>query len=411
MRAFLRLAYLALLLTSCESRQPATQAPLLPSPPKSLPPAVAVTDTVDCLRSHRAPEPGPADTLIAIGSRHYWLSVRVSTDSTKALEYDPAVNAGGAFAQSGDSTALAARIVRGYAETYTFALRDSARRRLVWRRQLHKPDFYSSAGRDIVTVMNLERPAYLGHSAALDALVFACYLWVPSSDVGERATLLLDRQGRLKRISPSGPIMWDDAIDCDPQLSPTGRAVLTCTELLRAGHPPLSLQKPHARLHAARFLNDSTLLTVYEYGDYQTPPAPVASDNDATVTAPMVSADFVTTPAQRRLPTAFITRTNGRVLRKFFLTPSGAATNVVPHVWVKPASTYFLYEENTKLVCVPKSTPEKLVEIPLKGLVKFKMPLRPHEKRFDITTDFSHLELYADTLHPQQVRYRVTAAR
>jgi len=363
-------------------------------------------DTADCLRAHPAPEPGPADTLIAIGSRHYWLAVRVSTDSTKALDYAPAVNAGAAFAAPGDTANPAARRVRGYAETYTFALRDSARRPL-WQRRLHKPDFYAAAGREIATVMNLARPAYLGYSTALDGLVFACYLWLPASDVGGRATLLLDRQGHLKRVSPSGSVLWDDAIDCDPQLSPSGRAVLTCTELLRAGRPPLCLKKLHAQLHAARFLNDSTLLTVYENGDYQTQKVAVASDNDPTVTAPMVRTDFITTPAQRRLPTAFVRRTDGRTLRKFFLTPSGAATNFVPHCWVKPAGAYLLYEENTKLVLVPKAAPEKLIELPLKNLSRFKPPLRPHEKRYAIKTDFSHLDLYVDTLHPQQVRYHL----
>jgi hypothetical protein len=402
---------LLILLVGCEWRQAETAAQV---PPREKQPsqqlrvvsvAVSPADTIDCLRPHRAPEPGPADTLITIGSQHYWLSMRVSTDSTRAIDYDPAVNAGGAFATPGDTAALASQRVRGYEETYTFGLRDSTRRRVLFRRQLHKPDFYPVAARDIVTVMNLARPAYLGYSAALDALVFACYLWVPASDVGERATLLLDRQGHMKRISAGGSIMWDDAIDCDPQLAPAGHAVLTCTELLRAGHPPLQLKKPHALLHVARFLNDSTLLTVYKNGDYQPQKQVVASDNDATVSAPMVSANFVTTPAQRRLPTAYIMRTNGRVIRRFSLTPSGAATNVVPHVWVKPAGTYFLYQENTKLVLVPKAAPERLAELPLKSLAKFKAPLRPHEKRFVITTDFSRLELYVDTLHPQQVRY------
>jgi hypothetical protein len=391
-------------LAGCEARQPAaTQAPAAEQRPAQ--PLLVAADTADCTRACPAPEPGPADTLVAIGSRHYWLSVRVSTDSARALYYGPAVNAGGAFAARGDTASLAARRVRGYEETYTFTLRDSTHRKLVFRRQLHKPDFYPAAGRDIVTVMHLERPAYLGYSSSLDALVFACYLWVPSSDVGERATLLLDHRGRLKTISPGGPVMWDDAIDCDPQLAPAGRAVLTCTELLRAGHPPLRLAKPHAQLHAARFLNDSTLLTLYENGDYRPTAGAAGSTTDSTVTAPLVSYDFVASPAQRRLPTAFIVRTNGQVLRRFFLKPSGVATNEVPRIFVKPSRVYFLYEENTKLVLVPKAHPESLTELPLQSLPKFKLPLRPHEKRFDINTDFSRLQLYVDTLHPQQVRY------
>jgi hypothetical protein len=209
------IACLLILLVGCESRQAETAAQVPPrekQPSQQLPVvsvAVSPADTIDCLRPHRAPEPGPADTLITIGSQHYWLSMRVSTDSTRAIDYDPAVNAGGAFATPGDTAALASQRVRGY------------------------------------------------------------------------------------------------------------------------------------------------------------------------------------------------------VIRRFSLTPSGAATNVVPHVWVKPAGTYFLYQENTKLVLVPKAAPERLAELPLKSLAKFKPPLRPHEKCFVITTDFSRLELYVDTLHPQQVRYKL----
>jgi hypothetical protein len=223
-----------LLFTGCETRQAAVEA----SPPQL---GVAVAplappvpgprrDTADYTRRLPMPAPSPVDTLIALGPRHYWLTTQVSTDSTRALYAAPAGSVGPAFAAPGD----AAGRVRGYAETYTFTLRDSARRVVLFRRRLHKPDFYGVAPRDLATVMNLERPSYLGYSASLDALIFACYLWVPASDVGERATLVLGRSGRVQTISPGGSILWE-APDCDPQLSPDGRTVLTCSELLRPG--------------------------------------------------------------------------------------------------------------------------------------------------------------------------------
>jgi hypothetical protein len=413
MRTLRILGGAGLLLGGCETRQPAAtiaQPTVIAAAPASRP-APLRTDTADCTRATAPRVPGSADTLIAIGTRHYWLSVRVSTDSTHALEYGRAANAGPAFAVASDSAGNAAGRVRGYVETYAFVLRDSSRRKMLFSRLLHKPDFYGVAPHDIVTVMNLPRPTYLGYSAGLDALVFVCYLWVPASDVGERVTLALDRQGRVKALSPSGPITWE-AIDCDPQLAPNGRAVLTCTELLRAGQPSLKLEKPHALLRAARFLNDTTLLVVYENGDYRPQPQQGRASTNAAVTAPLAEVEFVTTPAQRRLPTAFVLHTNGRVMRRFYLATTGVAAAELPRAFVPAAGTYFLYDETArKLVLLPKAQPERFSELPLKGLSTFKLPRRPHETRVDINSEFSHLTLYVDTLHPQSVRYLLRTAR
>jgi hypothetical protein len=398
-----------LLFSGCETRQPTVASP--PQPGAAVPapalPATGRLDTADCTRRLPRQEPGPADTLIALGKRHYWLTVQVSTDSARALYAAPAGSVGPAFAAPGD----AAGRVRGYAETYTFTLRDSARRAVLFRRRLHKPDFYGVAPRDLATVMHLERPSYLGYSASLDALIFACYLWVPASDVGERATLVLGRNGRVQTISPGGSILWE-APDCDPQLAPDGRTVLTCSELLRPGQPALSLYKPHAKLRAARFLNDSTLLVLYEYGDAR-PRAShegVADGIDSTVTAPMTEYEFVTTPAQRRLPTAFIMRTSGRVVRSFRLTTTGAAAAELPRAFVSAAGAYFCYDENTRhLVVLPKARPERLADLPLKTLAVFKPPRRAREKQVELRSDFTQLTLFVDTLHPQAVRYRLQA--
>lgn len=401
------LSLVGLVLAGCETRQPVATAPALPVaavPPAPVAPAPLPLDTADYTRAHPSQWPGPADTLIAIGTRHYWLSMQVTTDSTRALYYHPAANVGAAFAVPGDRTGQ----VRGYYETYTFALRDSTRKKLLFRRQLHKSDFYRVGSRDVVTVVNMERPCYLGYSAALDALVFNCALWIPGSDVGGRATLVLDRQGHLKTISSGGSLLWD-AIDCDPQLSPSGRAVLTCTELLRAGQPPLRLERPHAQLQAARFLNDSTLLVIYEYGDYVQRPIEEVG-NDSSVTAPMTAADLVTTPAQRRLPTAVVLRTNGQVLRQFNLLTTGVAANQLPRTFLKPTRTYFFFDEaSRKLVLLPKAHPDSLRELLLKNLLAFKPPLRPHEQKIEISSDFSLLSLYVDTLQPWVVRYRLKA--
>ena len=399
-----------LLLSGCEpqhstqasAERPVSTAPLATADVAAKP-AGPVRDTVDLMRAYDR-RSGPRDSLIAIGARHYRLSVRVETDSTKPIYFGPASGVGGAFAAPGDSARRAGQ-VRGFAETYTFTLRDSLARQLIFRRQLHKPDFYAVENRDVVTVMNMEPPGYLGYSAALDALVFVCYLGIPYSDVGSQATLLLDRRGRVQRLSPGGAA-FSDAPDCDPRISPSGRSVLTCSEVLRAGRPPLSLKKPHAQLRAARFLSDTTLLVVYEYGDYVALPASPhdEADNGPNVTAPMTNYDFVTTPAQRRLPTAFIMSTSGHILRRFRLVPDMELASFLARAWMRGAGAYLLVEANNKVLVVPKAHPENLFEISLKKLHRFRPPLRPHEQAYAVASSFTRLRFYVDTLNPREMR-------
>lgn len=412
-------ALAACLLSGCETRHPAaTAAAPASAAPTQLPtappaaPAPAVPDTVDYTRAFDR-RPGPADSLVEIGGRRYHLRVQVSTDSARAIDCVSAGSVGPAFAAPG-AAAQAAGMVRGYEETYAFGLRDSANRQVIFRRELRKPDFYAVAPRDIVVVCNMPRPSYLGYSAGLDALAFVCYLGIPYSDVGYQATLLLDRRGRVRALSAGGAA-YSGAADCDPRVAPGGRAVLTCTEVLRAGRPPLRLGKPHAELRAARFLTDTTLLVLYEYGDYRRPrPAPELADSaeagDPHVTAPLAEPlEFVSTPAQRRLPTAFVLSTGGRVLRRFRLAPSFTMAAVLTRFLVKPARTYVFVEDNEaggKLVLVPKAHPDQVTELPLRGLPRFRPPRRPHEQPYEVRSDLARGRLYIDTLRPRAVRYQ-----
>ncbi|MBD2768289.1 hypothetical protein IC235_10330 [Hymenobacter sp. BT664] len=406
-----------LLLSACETRrnvhsaeQPAAAiSAALPDSTVAPKPATVPPDTADLTRRYSR-APGPIDSLIRLGTRHYRLAVRVETDSTRPIDFEPSESLGPGFAAPSD-TAWQAHRVRGYQETYTFTLRDSVGKALVFRRKLRKPDFYSVGPRDAVTVMNMPRPSYLGYSAALGSLVFVCYLNVPNTDLGWRATLLLDRQGRVRRLSPSGPA-YSSAADCDPQVSPSGRAVLTCSEVLRAGHPPLKLNKSHAELQAARFLNDTTLLVVYANGDYKASQEPVVESGSegplpvpgAVVTAPPARYDFVTTPAQRRLPTAFIMSTSGRVIRRFRLKVSGAMGSDLLRVWARAARAYVFVEDEGKLVVVPKARPGNITELKLKQLPRFRPPQHPREQRYQILGDFTRLAVYIDTLQPRNIR-------
>jgi hypothetical protein len=152
------------------------------------------------------------------------------------------------------------------------------------------------------------------------------------------------------------------------------------------------------------------LLVLYEYGDNKPRASrqPTDADADSTITAPLVEYEFVTTPAQRRLPTAFIMRTSGRVVRSFHLTTTGAASSELPRAFVPAAGAYFCYDENARhLVVLPKAHPERLAELPLKTLAVFKPPRRAREKQVEVSSDFTQLTLFVDTLHPQVVRYRL----
>lgn len=236
-----------LLAWGCESRQPAATTEKPPAIPALVPaggPAIAhPSDTTDYTRAHLAFRNLPTDTLIRIGSRRYHLLVQAQADSTQPIEYNSAAIVGAAFAPPSDTTHSGR--IRGYAGTYTFTLRDSANHATLFRQLLHKPDFYRVAAREIVVVSEPDIQ-YLGYSPALQALAFVVYLGIPASDVADRVTLLLDaRTGRLKALRASGSATFG-AADCDPQVSPSGRAVLTCAELLRANQPAISLNRTYA---------------------------------------------------------------------------------------------------------------------------------------------------------------------
>ena len=123
----------------------------------------------------------------------------------------------------------------------------------------------------------------------------------------------------------------------------------------------------------------------------------------------MTEADFVVTPAQRRLPTALLLTTSGRVIGQFNLKTGGMMASELPRTFVKPALTYIFYEDNQQIVLVPKTRPAEFTALLLKKLPKFKPPLRPGEKMYKISTEFSQLTLYVDTLDVRKIRYQLRA--
>jgi hypothetical protein len=419
------------LLVGCESRQPAATTPTAAPPVAATPttpvaPAAAPPDTIDNTQAYQGNfSLFQADTLLKLGTRHYWLHLSQVADSTKPIEYAPAVVAGKYFAAPSD-TAWRAHRVRGYEGTYTFTLRDSARRAVIFTKKLHKRDFLPTDKGELLTLSEPDF-RYQSYSSGLRALLFTAYFGLPNSDVANRTALLLDaRSGQVRGTYHIGSASFE-AIDCDPQVAPGGQAVLTCGgQLLRAGRPPLSLRRPHAEVWAARFLTDTTLLVVYGFGDYRpvrreaedasdgSGPLPVV---DAAVTAVLAQSDmeFASTPAQRRLPNAFMLSTSGRQLATFrydgWLPDMGYS--MPRHFAAAMRTYYFLNGETDKpksLVLLRKAQPDSVLQLPLKSLPKFQPPRRPQETKFSISDGMYDYTFYAGSANPRHVRYARRAA-
>lgn len=390
-------------------------------PPASVAPPPTPPDTADLTRANwgRAAE-AQSDTLLQLGPRHYWLHLSQVPDSTKPLEFAPATVAGKYFATPSD-TAWRAHRVRGYDGTYTFTLRDSARRAVVFRKTLHKRDFLRTDKGEVLTLSDPDF-RYMGYSSGLRALVFAAYWGLPYSDIIDRTALLLDaRTGQVKGTYRIGSASFE-AIDCDPRVAPGGQAVLTCAgQVLRAGRPPLSLRRPHAELRAARFLTDTTLLVVYEFGDYR--PAPprdkltsAESGPSPVGTAPVMAVlaqpdkELTSTPAQRQRTNAFVLSTSGRQLAAFHYDGwlPGMAYEMPRHFAAATRTYYFLNGETDKpksLVLLRKTQPDSVLQLPLKSLPKFQPPRRPQETKFSLSDGMYDYTFYADSAQPRRVRY------
>lgn len=410
----------ALGLAGCESRKPAntdaTQPTAVVDTLLSQRPVARILppDTLDYAKEMERQSMYPQrDTLIQLGSHHYWLTVKLVADSTRPIDFAPAELAGRYFAAPSD-TAWRAHRVRGYDGTYTFTLRDSTRQRLIFSRLLHKKDLRAAGPPEMVTVSEPDF-YYCGYSTGLNALLFTVEVGIPSSDVGYRAALLLDaRTGQVQALHDIGSSSFD-ATDCNPRVAPNGQAVLTCAdELLRPGRPSLSLKRPHAELRAARFLTDTTFLVIYAFGDYR--PAkldeevPLTDSDDPSISASFSQPppqEFVSTPAQARAANAFIYSTSGRVLRKFKYDGWEPAMGyALPRYWLAATRTHYLVSEGKDLVLLPRAQPGTFQKLPIKRLPKFHPPRRPQEAQFTLYSDAGDYTFYVDKAKPEAIRYQ-----
>ena len=251
MRKLLPVGLLAMVLAGCEQKAYRTEKR---SPPVAVQPVPLPAEPGATPAAVRPAAPAPyrpgwaplarIDTAVVFGGQPYRLRLEAETDSLERLKtvYQPYP---GHY-----------EVARGYQGTFTFTLHDHDGQAL-FRRRLRKADFYKAAGPDIVT----ESEAY---SPAFGAMIFTLDFMVPDSDVGAQVILMLDLNGRVLRISDGrdpggGP-------DADPALTPDGRALLTGSELLRPGQPPLRLRRADADLAGAFLLSDTTGVAIYAPG-------------------------------------------------------------------------------------------------------------------------------------------------
>lgn len=408
---FLTLVTTGLLLTACEQRQPAERAAVPISAADTtmtvaLPPArAAQPDTTDASRTRLGYFSG-RDTTFYLGKQRYRLLLRAEIDSTKPLTAESEGITGGAFAED-TSTFAATRRVLGYDGGPVITLLDSAGRR-VFRRRLRKADFYGVASRDIVTVSKPERPKFIGGHAPSKTLAFTLDIGIPYSDVWQKCVLVLDLDGRVRRIASSYDSNWESP-DCEPRLLPDG-TVLTCQALVQPTGRIVKLQKPKAQIVAAFTLTDSTLLVVHQYGEYQQRArSKEAEAVDMQITAGFSEIDWVEDPRMRNAPNAFVINTKDNVLNKFrFDGNGGVIFNQVARHYVWQTHSYYLLDDKKHILYqLDKYNPAAITELPFRQMERYRRPQRPTEVRFTLAEEASpyFYAFYLDPAQPTKLRY------
>ncbi|WP_139921461.1 hypothetical protein [Hymenobacter sp. DG01] len=384
------------LLPTLHTRRQATTPPTAPNSIDAeavaapVPPAPNTTDWL----SRTLPEKATTDTTFLIDGKPYRLRLSATADSAHMLRIATDGIVGPALAA--DSNFARNRLVEGPAGYYRIALITAAGQP-VMRKEFRKPDFYQVAGADIVVVSEPTPPRFLGYYPELGGLAFWQEVGIPGSDVGSCLFYLLDLQGRVRHLA-AGNEFGEGRADCDPLPTPRGGAFITCHQLLRAGRPPLPLQKPHADLVLARFLSDSTLLTIYQYGEY-------VVTNDSLGNPE--SMEWQVPPGMTAQPNAFVLNLEGRKLAQFRYQGFASALGYsVPYAYVPASNTYYLLDTERGLRLIPWQNPGATQEVKFRQMTRFQPPIRPTEIRFFIEEEDTRFEFYADKNHPEQLRYR-----
>jgi hypothetical protein len=385
-----------LLLISCNSHPPATvvqEKPAVPpptAPPVVAPvPAVALPDTVDVssLYYHTTYGKTAADTLLKIGEHHYRLQLQARPDSSQQLKM---------AAATPDSTTAAGEQADDagpfYNVRYTITLLDSVGHRQ-FRTTFTKPSFYPVIGKELVLQSIAIRPEFIGYNGPRQLLLFRQEFGVDGTDWMADAFLAIDLKGKLQQLKADNDYGGGGA-DCRIQQSPDGRAILTCQELLLPGGRRQSLHKPNGLLVAARFLSDTTLLTVYDF-----------------VTVHQTQAEYYKSPipSYRTAPNAFIlsARTGKAIARFRYNGYHEELGYILPRQYAWQTKTYYLLDDKRRVIrIIPKEKPQLTHEVSVLQLPKFKAPRQQNELRVPLSTEGTSAMLYVDTI-THKMRFQV----
>jgi len=393
MRILIAVGLLALL-AGCEQKLHSTKADARAMPSVSVAPVPAPVGPPAAPVPAAKPKPPPeipgwappvaTDTLVLLNGQPHHLLLEAETDSTRRLT------------ATYEETPGHLEKVHGFEGYYTITLRDKAGQQL-FRRQLRKAAFFKKAGPDIVTESEAYQPQFLGYSRPLGALVFTLDFMVPDSYVGAQVVLLLDLAGNVMRLSDGrGP---GGGPECEPALSPDGSALLTASELLRPGRPPMRFERPDAELVGASFLTDSTLLLVYAPGKAH--PIRFADGMEGYGRTP--------TAQQQQAPNAFVRHIrSGRVLRRFryhgFYEEMGYT---VPGFQLRATATHYLLDEKRGLYLLPLAGVGVPTELRFAAMPRFTPPKRLAEVRVEVHSAENSFAFYIDTSSVQpRIRYQ-----
>ena len=391
MRKLLPLGIVAVALAGCDQKAYRTEKRSPPVAVQPVPlPAEPGTKAAPAATKSVAPTPyrpgwaplARLDTAVVFGGQPYRLRLEAETDSLERLKtvYQP---------YPGHN-----EVARGYQGTFTFTLHDHDGQAL-FRRRLRKADFYKAAGPDIVTESEAYRPELLAYSPAFGAMIFTLDFMVPDSDVGAQVILMLDLHGRILRISDGrdpggGP-------DADPALTADGRALLTGSELLRPGQPPLRLRRADADLAGAFLLSDTAVVAIYAPGRSHLMQNPGEPDTyGRTPTRQQLSAPNVLV---RHIRT-------GRVLTR--LRYGGYYEELgftIPRAYV--AGIHYLLDEQRGLRLLPAAAPARTSELRFAAMPRYVPPQRRSEVRFELQSAGSGFAFYVDTTSQlPRIRYQ-----
>jgi hypothetical protein len=387
--------FLLVLVAACGQRQPSVEAPTVPQStltPARIPLATSKPPVYESPAQFSASKlyqtfAAAADTVLHLPGRSYHLNWRVRLDTLRPLVHvtppDPAKHFQGDTSQ-------------GFQGYYTVEIRDSLGRRL-GHHTFTKADFYPAVGPELAISSEVELPRVLGYSEPLGGIVFSLFFNAPGTDWYGEAVLLLSLSGQVRYL---GPGTEGGGAEVAVKLAADGRTLLTGSQLLHVGRPPIPLVRAGAELRGAMLLNDTLALLLYEPGQPLTHPDGM----------PYLEA----TPAQQRQPNAFVRDVrNGREVSRFrydgFYEELGY---IIPYQIVPRAHAVYLLDADKGLYVLPLRQPVAGRMLPFASMSHAVGSSAASEVSFELagptlTGVMQHYRFLVDTVQATNVRCRL----